>query len=151
MCIDHATNWWEIKELQAHGEDNPSHDQPRPSGPRLLNLSVLHDAEVAPHEILNNTRCHVGGHVVGVVPAPKGQIDHVGSVQQTAGDRPDSQDALLRGLVLIETEDSDWREVQAIEHTGSRSKVVELLSDVEVSSVKDHAKDPTGQTKVSKK
>jgi len=64
--------------------------------------------------------------------------------------RPRSKHALLGLAILIKSEDSDWRVIEAVHHAGSGSKVVQLLSDVKIPSVEDHAEGPTCKSEVTK-
>lgn len=112
--INHSTNWSEIKKFQAHGHYNPSDDKTRPCCPGLLQSTVPCNTEPAPEEILDDSHNNVRSHVVGIVPAPGGQIGNVGKVEEDASHRPCSQDALSGRIVFIEPKDSDWAEVQTV-------------------------------------
>jgi len=70
-------------------------------------------------------------------------------IEKDAGGRPHSKHALLGLGVLIKSEDSNWSVIQAVHHAGSSSKIVQLLRDVEVSGVEDHAEGPTCKSKVA--
>lgn len=70
MRINHAMPRREIKQLQAHGYDNPRNNQTRPGRPRPLYLSVSVHAEGSPQQVLCHPYRHVCGHVVRVVEPP---------------------------------------------------------------------------------
>lgn len=101
MRIDPSAPRREIKQLQAHCEDDPRHYQTRPSGPGFLQPLIASDAEDAPHQVLNYADHDVSGHVVCVRPAPKCQVGHVGNVEEGAEDGPEVQDGSLCGLLVL--------------------------------------------------
>lgn len=51
--------------------------------------------------------------------------------------------------MLVESEDADNGEEQAVHHAQAGSEIVQLLGDVEVASVEDHAEGPARETAVS--
>lgn len=82
----------------------------------------------------------VGGHVVGVVPAPEAEVGDVGEVEGAAEDGPEAQEGAVAGAV--EAGDADEGVVHAVEDAGAGAEVVELLGGAEVARVEDGAEDP---------
>lgn len=151
MRIDHPVPRRKIKQLQAHGQYDPSHNQSRPSRPCPLDLLELPYRECSPHDVLNDSDGDVGGHVVGVVPAPERQITDMHGVESQAKHRPDTQNRASASAFTVEAENTYWREVHAVEHARACGKVVQLLRPVEVASMEDHAEYPAREPEVSKK
>lgn len=82
MRIDRTPPRREIKQLQAHGKDNPCDNHTRPSRPRSLRLLVSADTEPAPDDVLNNANDYVRGHVISIVETPEGEIRDMGQVKR---------------------------------------------------------------------
>lgn len=155
MSIEHTPPRGEIKQLETHCQNDPRNNQTRPSSPQTADLPVSHDTESRPQNVLNDAYSHVCSHVVGVVEAYKRQIRYVRNVHRCTQQRPDSEQrrrlaATGERVVPIESEDADGSIEQAIHDTQSRSEVVQLLREIEVARVEDHAEDPAREATVSK-
>ena len=76
------------------------------------------------------------------------------NVHRRAKQGPDSQNrsrlaAPSERIIAIETEDANRREEKTVHHTQPRSEVVQLLSNVKVARVEDHAEHPARDPAVS--
>jgi len=76
------------------------------------------------------------------------------NVHRRAKQGPDSQNrsrlaAPSERIIAIETEDANRREEKTVHHAQTRGEVIQLLSDVEVARVEDHAEDPACDPAVS--
>ena len=76
------------------------------------------------------------------------------NIQRRTEQSPDSQDggglaAASEWVIAVEAEDADGREEQAVHHAQPCGEVVQLLGDVEVARVEDHAEDPARDAAVS--
>jgi hypothetical protein len=154
MGIEHTPPRREIEQLQTHRQYDPCNNQTGPSGPQTANLPVSHDTESCPQDVLNYTYSHVRSHVVSVVEAHKRQVRYVCNVHRCTQQRPDSKQrrrlaAASERIVPIESEDADGCIEQAIHHTQTRGEVVQLLGDIEVTRVENHAEDPAREAAVS--
>jgi hypothetical protein len=152
--VDHSPPRREVEQLKTHCQNNPRNDQTRPRCPQASNLPVSHDTEPGPQDILHNTDRHVRCHVVRVVEMHERQVRDVRNVHGRAEQGPDPQDrgrlaASSERIIPIETEDTDGREEQAVHHAQTRGEVVQLLGDVEVARMEDHAEDPARDPAVS--
>jgi len=155
MCIEHTPPRREIEQLQAHRQYDPCDDQTGPSSPQTANLPISHDTESRPQDVLNDSYSHVRGHIVGVVEAYERQVRYVRNVHRCTQQCPDSKErrrltASGKRVMPVESEDTDDCEEQAVHHAQPRSEVVQLLGDIEVARVEDHAKDPAREAAVSK-
>lgn len=143
MRINGSPERGEIEQFQAHGQYDPCNNQARPGRPRLLESLVAAHAECTPHDVLYHSSCNIGSHVVRIIPAPHAQIRDVRHVQHDARQGPEAEQRLLdRGPLLVKTENADGGVVETIQHARSGAKVVQLLGQVEVAGVEDHAEDP---------
>jgi hypothetical protein len=154
MSIDHSPPRREVEQLQTHRQNNPRNDQTRPRSPQTSDLPVSHDTEPSPQNILHNPDRHVCRHVVRIIEAHKRQVRDVRNVHGRAEQSPNPQNrgrlaASSEWIIPVETEDADGREEEPVHHAQARSEVVQLLSDVEVPRVEDHAEDPTRDPAVS--
>jgi hypothetical protein len=145
--VDHSPPRREVEQLETHCEDNPRNNQTRPRCPQASNLPVSHDTEPGPQDVLYDTDRDVRCHVVRVVEVHKRQVRDVRNVHGRAEQSPDPQNrgrlaASSERIVAIEPEDADGREEQAVHHAQTRGEVVQLLGDVKVARVEDHAEDP---------
>ena len=155
MGIEHTPPRREIEQLETHCQYDPCNNQTGPSSPQTANLPVSHDTESCPHDVLNDAYSHICSHVVGVVEAHKRQIRYVRNVHRCTQQRPDSKQrrrlaATGERVVSIESEDADGGIVQSVHDTQTRGEVVQLLGEIEVARVKDHAEDPAREATVSK-
>ena len=150
MRINGSRERGEIQQFQAHGQDNPCNNQARPGRPRLLECLVAAHTECTPHYVLHHSGGNIGSHVVPVVPTPQAQIRNVRDVQHDARQGPEPEQRLLNGgPLLLKTENADRGIVETIQHARARAKVVQLLGQVEVAGVEDHAEDPACQSHVA--
>lgn len=115
-------------------------------------LLVSDDTEARPHQILDDTNCDIGCHVVRIVPRPEGQIANMQRIEQNTDCCPQAtQGRTVWGVLQIQAQDSNHGQVQAVQDAGASAPVVELLSDGEIPGVENHAEGPTGQSEVSKR
>lgn len=150
--INHSMPWGKVEHFQAHGQDDPCDDHTRPSRPGLEMLLVSDDTEARPHHILDNTNCNVRCHIVRVIPRPEGEIGNMQRIEQDTDCCPQTtQGGTVRGVLQIQTQDSDHGQVQTVQDAGACAPVIELLSDRKIPGVEDHAKGPTSQSKVPKR
>ena len=145
--VDHTPDRRKVKQLQAHGQDNPGDNETRPDGPGLAHLLVAAEAEPRPQQVLHNANGNIGSHIIAIVPPPYGQVHHVGDVHCRADHGPDPESGLLGRSV--QAEDADWRIVQSIQDACAGRKIICLLRDTEVTGVEDHTEDPARQSKIS--
>lgn len=153
--IEHTPPRREVEQLETHCQNDPCNNQTGPSSPQTANLSVSHDTEPCPHDVLHNSHSHVCGHIVGVVEAHKRQVRYVRNVHRCTQQRPEAKQRRRLAtagerVVLIESEDTDGSIVQAVHNTQTRGEVVQLLGEIEVARVEDHAEDPAREAAVSK-
>ena len=78
--IDHTPDGRKIEELQAHGQDDPGDDETGPDGPGLAQLLITAEAEPRPQQVLHDANGNIGSHIIGIIPPPYGQVQHVSEV-----------------------------------------------------------------------
>jgi hypothetical protein len=154
MSVDHSPPRREVKQLQAHRQNDPSNDQTRPRCPQTSNLPVSHDTEPSPQDILYNADRHIRRHVVRIIEAHERQVRDVRNVHRRAKQSPDPQNcgrfaASSERIIAVQTEDPNRREEKSVHHAQCRSEVVQLLSNIEVARVEDHAEHPARDPAVS--
>ena len=154
MSIDHYPPRREVEQLQTHRQNDPSNDQTRPRSPQTSNLPVSHDTKSSPQNILHNPDRHVRRHIVCIVEAHKRQVRDVRNVHGRAEQSPNPQNrgrlaASSEWIIPVETEDADGREEEPVHHAQARSEVIQLLSNIEIARVEDHAEDPARDAAVS--
>lgn len=154
MSIDHSPPRREVEQLQTHRQNDPSNDQTRPRSPQTSNLPVSHDTKSSPQNILHNPDRHVRRHIVCIVEAHKRQVRDVRNVHGRAEQSPNPQNrgrlaASSEWIIPVETEDADGREEEPVHHAQARSEVIQLLSNIEIARVEDHAEDPARDAAVS--
>lgn len=148
MGVDSTPEGREVEQLEAHGGHEPGDDDAGPDGPGAAAAGPLAEGEVAPEGVLDEADDDVGGHVVGVVPAPELEVGDVGDVHGGAEDGPEADEGAAARGGAVEAEDADGRVVHAVEDAGAGGEVVELLGRLEVARVEDGAADPGGDAEV---
>lgn len=137
-----------IQQLQTHRKNNPRNHQPRPRSPRAPWILIPAITEPTPHDILNNAHHDIRRHIIRIIPMPELQIRHMRSVQRNAQSSPSPQYRLRLPSPLIQPQDPNRRIIQPIQHTRARREIIQLLGEIEIARMKNHAKDPTRDTEV---
>jgi hypothetical protein len=148
MRINHPPPRREIHQFHAHSNDDPSNTHARPYRPRPPNSPVLHITKPAPQHIRHNANYHVRRHVVRVVPLPQRKVRDMHGIQQPAQHRPNPQCRRLPRLRAIEPKHANWGVVQSIQHIRARREIIQLLRNIEIPHMKNHAKRPAREAHV---
>jgi len=148
--IQHAPPGREIKQFQTHSQNDPRHNQTRPSRPHPLRPPIPHNTKVRPEQILHRADHHIRHHIIRIIESPKAQIAHMRQIQERADQRPQTEDTGLdRTVRIIEPEHPDRAIVHAVHDLRARRKVIQLLRDAEVARVEHHAERPRREPHVS--
>lgn len=71
-------------------------------------------------------------------------------VEENTQQCPGPQNTIVHRRLLVQTKHPHHRQVQAIQDTGARAKIVQLFRESEIARVEHHAEDPRREAKVSK-
>lgn len=141
--VKQAIHRGEVKQLQAHRQDNPGNNHSRPSSPGFLEFSVPVDTIGAPRYILYDSSNDISDHVVCIVPSPQSKIGDMTYIQDCAYESPKPEKGRFHGwLALIESKNPDRCVVKSVEYTRAGSEVIKLLGNVEITRVENHAEAP---------
>lgn len=98
--------------------------------------------------MLHNTHRHIRSHVVRVIPDKALQIGDMRAIQRHTQDRPRSQHRPSLPSPQIQAEDPNRRIIQAVHDARAGREVIQLLRELEIPGVEDHAEDPAGHAEV---
>lgn len=154
VSVEHSPPRREIKQLQTHRQNDPRDNQTGPRCPQTANFAVSLNTEPRPQNVLNNPNHHVRRHVVRVVKVHERKIRDVQQIQRHAQQsiNPHQRRRLptpRERVVFVQAENADGRVEHAVHDAQRGGEVVELLGDVEVARVEDHAENPARVPAVS--
>lgn len=141
----------EIKQLQAHGQYDPRDRNTGPRSPGSLGLGILAPTVIAPHQVRDKSACHIGGHIIRVIPPPQLQVGHVRKIHDTTQQRPCTQHRPPPGRRAIQPELVHGGIVQPIEHIEPRAQIIQLLRQWEIARVKHAAGRPASDAHVGER
>jgi hypothetical protein len=141
MGIEGVGERGEVKQLEAHGHNQPGDDQAGPGSPEAFDADVGAHGVAGPEDVCHGADGHVGRHVVGVVPAHELEVVHVGEVSGEAEQPPELERS--PPVRPVKPEDPDRAVVQPVHHVRAGAEVVHALGEGEVAGVEERGAEPT--------
>jgi len=146
MGVEGVGERGEVKQLEAHGHNQPGDDQAGPGSPEALDADVGAHRVAGPEDVRHGADGHIGRHVVGVVPAHELEVVHVGEVGGEAEQPPELERP--PPVRLIKPEDPDRAVVQPVHHVRAGAEVVHALGEGEVAGVEERGAEPADHADV---